>query len=172
MTAPDKQVGRSGVTALRRLPVRQSVLVRAGIGHTFGSFVTSIGAWWPVRPFSAGKDRVRDVTVEQRAGGRVYETWDDGTEVGWGTVEEWEPPERFVMTWTGTPAATQVEFTFTALGPGLTRVAVEHRGWESLTEAQLAEDCALPGGYSSGAYTRGWATILQHMAASITGVAP
>ena len=170
MTASDEQAGRSGVTALRRPPVRQAVLVRASLQHTFVSFVTTIGAWWPVQPFSAGKDRVRDVTVEQQLGGRIYEMWDDGTEVDWGTVTAWEPPRRFVMTWTGTPVATEVEFTFAALGPALTRVAVEHRGWEALTDEQLAEDCALPGGYSSGAYAAGWTTILQALADSLAGV--
>ena len=69
-----------------------------------------------MQPFSAGKDRVRDITIEQRHGGRVYETRDDGTEVCWGTLLAWQPPERFTMTWTGTPASTEVEFTFTALG--------------------------------------------------------
>jgi hypothetical protein len=167
MTAAEKPGGRSAVTALRRPPVRQATLVRASAQHTFGTFVTTIGAWWPVQPFSAGKDRVRDVTVEQRPGGRVYETWDDGTEVDWGALTAWEPPRRFVMTWNGTPAATEVELTFTALGPGLTRVAVEHRGWDTLTDEQLAEDCALPGGYSSGAYSAGWATILRSAADAI-----
>jgi len=171
VTASDEPAGRPAVTALRRPPVRQSVLVRASLQHTFGSFVATIGAWWPVQPFSAGKDRVRDVTVEPRLGGRIYETWDDGTEVDWGTVTAWEPPEGLVMTWTGTPAATEVEFTFTALGPGLTRAAVEHRGWDALTDEQLAEDCALPGGYSSGAYAAGWAMILQSLADSLAGVA-
>jgi hypothetical protein len=160
------------VTALRRPPIRQSTLVRASVRHTFDTFVTTIGAWWPVQPFSAGKDRVRDVTVEQRQGGRVYETWDDGTEIDWGTLLAWQPPERFTITWTGTPAATEVEFTFTALGPALTRVTVEHRGWEVLTDEQLAEDCALPGGYASGAYSQGWATILVRLANAAGGAGP
>ena len=151
MSSADGPASHQVVTALRRPPVRQSTLVRASARHTFDTFVTTIGAWWPVQPFSAGKGRVRDVTVEQRQGGRVYETWDDGTEIDWGTLLTWQPPERFTMTWTGTPATTEVELTFTALGPALTRVTVEHRGWEALTEEQLATDCALPGGYSSGA---------------------
>src|ERR1700678_4322114 len=49
----------STVTALRRPPVRQSVVVRSDRGHTFDTFVRTIGVWWPVTPFSAGKDRVR-----------------------------------------------------------------------------------------------------------------
>lgn len=153
------------VTTLRRPPVRQSVVVRSDAAHTFGTFVRTIGIWWPVRPFSAGGDRVCDVTVEQQVGGRVYETWDDGSQVDWGTLLVWEPPARFAMTWTSTPAPTEVELTFTALGPALTRVAVEHRGWEALTDEQLARDCALPGGYTSGAYSAGWTAILGRFAA-------
>jgi uncharacterized protein YndB with AHSA1/START domain len=144
-----------------RPPVRQSTLVRCDRQRTFGTFVRTIGAWWPVMPFSAGCDRVRDVTFQQRPGGRVYETWQDGTEVDWGELLAWEPPERFVMTWNVTSVPTEVELTFTELGPSLTRVAVEHRGWERLTDEQLAADCALAGGYSGGAFARGWAHILS-----------
>jgi hypothetical protein len=147
------------VTALRP-PVRQSTLVRSGVDNTFDTFVQTIGVWWPVTPFSAGQDRVRDVTFEQRQGGRVYETWQDGTEIDWGELLAWEPPVRFVMTWNITSVATEVELTFQALGPALTRVAVEHRGWEKLSDEQLAQDCALPGGYAGGSFDKGWEFIL------------
>ncbi len=148
-------------------PVRQSTIVRSDVDHTFEAFVRMIGAWWPVDPLSVGKGRVRDVTVEQRLGGRVYETWDDGNTVDWGEVVVWSPPGRLVMTWVHTPAPTEVELAFTALGPGLTRVTVEHRGWEHLTEEQLREDCAAPGGYRSGAYSTGWALALERFARSV-----
>ena len=171
--AVDEPAGRPAVTTLRRPPVRQSTLVRSDIGHTFDVFVRAIGSWWPADPFSAGRHRVRDIAIEPGEGGRVYETWDDGTEVDWGTLLAWQPPERFTMTWACTPAATEVEFTFAALGPALTRVTVEHRGWEALTEDQLAADCALPGGYSSGAYSRGWETILGCLAGAVAdGASP
>jgi hypothetical protein len=106
MIPADETAGRSAVTVFRRPPVRQSTLVRSDAGHTFDVFVRTIGSWWPVELFSAGRDRVRAVTIEQRQGGRVYETWNDGSEVDWGELRAWEPPRRFVMTWTGTPAAT------------------------------------------------------------------
>jgi uncharacterized protein YndB with AHSA1/START domain len=154
------------VTTLRRPPVWQSTLVRSDREHTFDTFVRTIGIWWPVTPFSAGQDRVRDVTFERREGGRVYETWQDGTEADWGSLLAWEPPERFVMTWNMTSVATEVELTFVALGPALTRVAVEHRGWEKLTDEQLAKDCALPGGYAGGSFDKGWAWILSRLAAA------
>jgi uncharacterized protein YndB with AHSA1/START domain len=157
------------VTALRRPPVRQSTLVRSGRRHTFDTFVRTIGIWWPVTAFSAGRDRVRDVTFERYEGGRVYEMWHDGTEICWGELLAWEPPERFVMTWNITPVATEVELTFAELGPALTRVSVEHRGWEKLTDEQLAEDCGLPGGYLGGAFSKGWTHILGCLAAAVEG---
>jgi uncharacterized protein YndB with AHSA1/START domain len=164
-----EQKAAAAVTVLRRPPVRQATLVRSGRRHTFDTFVRTIGIWWPVTPFSAGKDRVREVTFERREGGRVYETWQDGTEICWGELLTWEPPERFVMTWNITSGPTEVELTFAELGPVLTRVAVEHRGWERLTDEQLAEDCALPGGYASGAFSTGWARILGCLVAAAEG---
>jgi hypothetical protein len=122
------------VTELKRPPVRQSVLVRSTRAHTFETFVAEMGTWWPVNPSSAGKDRVRDVTVERRTGGRVYETWADGTQVDWGELLAWEPPRRFAMTWAIVSVLTQVELTFTELGPALTKVSVVHSGWEKLAE--------------------------------------
>ncbi|MHC1559628.1 SRPBCC domain-containing protein [Actinomycetospora sp. C-140] len=158
---------QADVTPLHRPPIRQATTVRSGRAHTFDVFVATIGQWWPLQPYSAGKDRVREVLVEQRVDGRVYERWDDGTEVDWGRLLAWSPPERFVMTWNITPLPTEVELTFTALGPSLTRVAVEHRGWEALSEAQLGEDCARPGGYRGGAFVRGWEEILGAFAAAV-----
>ena len=154
------------VVVLLRPPVRQMALVRAGRQHTFDTFVDTIGVWWPVNPFSAGKDRVRNVSIHKRVGGRVYETWDDGTEADWGEVLAWSPPERFAMTWAIGTVQTEVELMFTELGPALTRVSVVHSGWEKLSDEQLAKDCALPGGYLSGAFDKGWATILGRLASA------
>jgi hypothetical protein len=149
---------------LIRPPVRAATYVRSDITHTFEAFVRTIGAWWPARPFSAGKDRVRDITIEPRSGGRVFETWADGTVADWGEIGVWTPPARFTMSWLGTPRPTEVELGFADLGPSLTRVTVEHRGWEALTDEELAADCALPGGYSGGAYSEGWERVLAAFA--------
>jgi hypothetical protein len=54
------------------------------------------------------------------------------------------------------PGGTEVELRFRTLGPALTRVELEHRGWERLTEEQLAAVSAVAGGYSAG-----WAHILD-----------
>ena len=151
---PNSERGAS-VRRLQRPPIRQSVLVHSDITHTFGTFVRTIGLWWPAALFSSGKEVVRDILVEERLGGRVSEIWEDGTVVVWGEILRWDPPHRFLMTWTGTPATTEVEFTFIALGLALTRVTVEHRGWETLSEAQWDQACPRPGGYAAG-----WELIL------------
>jgi hypothetical protein len=159
----------ASVARIAPSPVRQFTLVRSDVKHTFDVFVRTIGVWWPTNPASAGRERTCEVTVEPKPGGRVYETWDDGTTVDWGRILLWQPPVRFVMSWVLTPEPTEVELTFTGLGPRLTRVSVEHRGWEALSEEQLREDCAAPGGYSSGAYSSGWAFILSRLAACAVG---
>jgi hypothetical protein len=150
------------VMPLRRAPIRQSTLVRSDIRRTFDVFVDTIAQWWPLRPYSIGQDRVRDVVFERRVTGLIYEVWDDGHTVTWGRLLAWQPPTRFVMTWEILPAVTEVELTFRALGPALTRVAVEHRGWEALTEEQLAAATTVEGGYRAG-----WAEVLATFARAV-----
>ena len=50
-----------------------------------------------------------------------------------GAAPDLGPATPFHHDWLCTPAPHRVELTFTALGPALTRVAVEHRGWEALS---------------------------------------
>lgn len=161
-----EQTTRAAGAVPHRPPIRRATLVRSDVDHTFDVFVRTIGAWWPVRPYSAGGERVRDVTLEPRLGGRLVETWADGTVVEWGRVLAWEPPHALVLSWDCTPATTEVELRFAALGPALTRVSVEHRGWEALSEQQLGQDCAQPGGYAAGSFATGWSTILAALAAA------
>jgi uncharacterized protein YndB with AHSA1/START domain len=161
---------RAGVvSALVRPPIRQSIVVHQRRDKTFETFVGRIGEWWPLTPFSTGTSRVVRVRFEEHVGGRVYEIWDDGTERDWGRVLDWEPPERFVMTWNITGEPTDVELRFTALEDGTTQVDLEHRGWERLTDAQLGKDCALPGGYLGGSFNRGWTIILGRFTALAEG---
>ena len=110
----DAEPGTTGeIVVLRRPPIRQATIIRADRNDSFDSFVRHIGAWWPVRTISIGRERVRDVTLEPRLGGRLYETWDDDTTIEWGTVMAWNPPDRFLISWLNTPVPTEVEFRFT-----------------------------------------------------------
>ena len=98
-------------------------------------------------PFSVGRERISDVVLEPGPGGRIYEVWEDGTTADWGRIIDWDPPARFSMTWNATGTPTIVELEFCSLGAARTEVRLEHRGWDALSERELGEDCALPGGY-------------------------
>lgn len=157
----------AAVRTLQRPPIRQQTLVHASQARTFGIFATRIHTWWPVGQFSAGRERIRDVVTEPFVGGRVYERWNDDTEVDWATVSVWDPHDRLTLTWHLTPAATRVDLTFGVVAPRLTSVRLEHSGWESLTDEQLGTDCALPGGYLGGSFERGWRRILAAFGAHL-----
>ncbi len=147
-----------------RPPIRQATTVRSSAQHTFDIFVRKLDQWWPLQTHSQGQHEVVGVTFEERVGGRVYETWADGQTRTWGTLLAWEPPTRFVLTWDiMAPAVTEVELTFRPLGPSLTRVQVEHRGWEQLSGTDLE---AL--GAKRGSYDVGWAMILRRFAESMS----
>jgi Activator of Hsp90 ATPase homolog 1-like protein len=145
------------VIPMQRPPIRQSTMVRSSVEHTFEVFVDKLDQWWPLRTHSQGKERVASVTVERRAGGRVYETWHNGETRTWGTLLAWDPPQRFVLTWDIiAPRVTEVELTFRELAPSLTRVEVEHRGWEKLSDTDLELI-----GEKRESYDGGWAMILR-----------
>lgn len=155
------------VVQLARPPIRQSIVVNGPRERAFDVFVRRMVEWWPLVPFSIGHDRVRAVEIEERVGGQVIETWDDGTTQVWGDVLAWDEPTTFSMTWNVTGTPTIVELRFVEVADAVTRVELEHRGWERLTEAELGEDCAVPGGYFGGAFHEGWREILSHYATAM-----
>ncbi len=145
-------------------PIRRSTTVRSDQAHTFDVFVRTLGRWWPLVPYSLGHDAVVDVTVTPGIGGEVYETRRDGSRARWGRLTAWDPPERFAMTWEVLAGGTEVEVAFRPLGPSLTRVELEHRGWERLSAAQLRTATAAAGGYA-----RGWELVLAAFATHLEG---
>ena len=80
-------------------PVHKTLVVGCSPERAFEVFTREIGSWWPLHRHSIGEDRVVEVVVEERAGGRVFERHSDGGEADWGTVLEWDPPAAFAMTW-------------------------------------------------------------------------
>jgi len=140
-------------------PIRQTTNVRSDRDHVFSVFVRRLADWWPLQSHSLGQEKVAEVHVEERLGGRVYEVWSDGQERDWGEIIVWEPPERFAMTWRTLSEETEVELHFLELGAALTRVELEHRGWERLPAEEVIERTSPPGGYPHG-----WQLILGRLA--------
>jgi uncharacterized protein YndB with AHSA1/START domain len=136
--------------------VHHSVTVPIDRDRAFKLFTEEIGSWWPSEGYKISEGPITEV-FEARRGGRWYELAEDGSECTVGTILEWEPPSRFLMTWQLTPAwafepdlerATKVEVLFEEAGGG-TRVSLEHRGFEAYGEegAQMRGEVGGEGGW-------------------------
>ena len=83
MTTPER--------IIRPAPVRRSIDVAVSQARAFEVFTSGMGRWWP-RDKSIGSSPQAAVVLEPVAGGRWYETGQDGSECQWGKVLAWEPP--------------------------------------------------------------------------------
>ena len=133
------------------------VLVDAPPDEAFHLFTAEIGLWWRRdTPYWNDRERGLSVTIEPYVGGRFLEVYDldAGTGLEVGRVTEWEPGQRFAMTWTqvGWPegVSTDIEVSFEAEGAG-TRVRLTQSGFERVG----------PQGESFRAgYDMGWKEVL------------
>jgi uncharacterized protein YndB with AHSA1/START domain len=121
-------------------PVRKTLSVECSPERAFEVFTGEIMSWWPIDRHSIHKDKVRDVVLEPREGGEMYELAEGGKREHWARVVTFEPPKRLVLAWKVNPttdAPTEIEVTFTPDGDG-TRVDLEHRNWEQAGEGASA----------------------------------
>jgi uncharacterized protein YndB with AHSA1/START domain len=141
-------------------PVRKQITVNRSPEEAFKIWTDGLASWWPMEKHSIGAERVTSAAFEPKAGGRVYEIWDDGQERDWAEVLVFEPPHRFVIAWRPNPdqpAPTEVEVRFVADGAA-TLVELEHRGWE-----RLGED----GAEARESYDNGWVLTLERYAEAV-----
>jgi uncharacterized protein YndB with AHSA1/START domain len=113
--------------------IRREVVVELGQARAFELFTADMTSWWP-SAHHIGSAPIQEIVVEPWSGGRWYTKHQDGTETSTGFVTAWDPPDRLVITWQigadwkfHTDLVTTVEIRFEALGPGRTRVSLEHR---------------------------------------------
>ncbi len=134
--------------------LRLSFVVEAPVDHAFEVWTRRIDTWWPADHTASGEEDAA-VVLECRLGGRIFERTVDGVEHDWGEITVWEPPTRFGYLWhlrRDRADATDVEIRFVDLGP-MTRVEIEHRGWE-----RLGGDGVTWRERNKG----GWSTLLPH----------
>jgi uncharacterized protein YndB with AHSA1/START domain len=122
---------------IRPAPVRKSIEVAVGRERAFEVFTARMGRWWPSKK-SIGTSPQRDVVLEPRVGGRWFERGEDGAETPWGEVLAYERPARLLLAWRINAQwaydpnfETEVEVLFREIGPGRTRVELEHRKLEA-----------------------------------------
>ncbi|MEO5885238.1 MAG: SRPBCC family protein [Candidatus Limnocylindrales bacterium] len=141
-------------------PLRLAFDVARPAGHAFAVWTADIGRWWPLDHTTSGEPDLL-VTLEPRLGGRIFERTADGREFDWGEILVWEPPQRFVYSWhlrRSREDATEVEIRFVATAADVTRIEIEHRGWE-----RLGSDGPTWRDRNRG----GWATLLPHYQAAL-----
>jgi len=115
--------------------VRKTITVDCTIEEAFRVFTAEAVSWWPVESHSI-HETVAEIVFETAVGGEVYEVSTSGEKGYWATVLDWDPPNRLVLAWNilradGSP--TEVEVRLLPEGAG-TRVELEHRGWDKLSE--------------------------------------
>ena len=122
--------------------VNKEIVVEAPPDRAFRVFTENFDSWWP-RGHHIGKSDMKAAVMEGRPNGRWYELGVDGSECDWGYVIAWEPPHRVVLAWQldaqwqyNPSLTTEVEVTFTPLGPSTTRVELEHRHLERFGEME------------------------------------
>jgi uncharacterized protein YndB with AHSA1/START domain len=103
--------------------------------QAFDTWTRRCATWWPASHTICREPAA--ITFEPHSGGRIVERAPDGAEHDWGTILDWEPPERLRYRWHlffDPSEATEVEVTFIASDAG-TAVRLEQRGWERLGDA-------------------------------------
>jgi uncharacterized protein YndB with AHSA1/START domain len=110
--------------------------------RAFAAFTSEIAAWWrPNRLFEFTSRRSGVLAFEPHEGGRVTETYTDGSVFEIGRIRVWEPPSRLVFSWRQASFTagqeTEVHVRFEPAGDE-TRVTVEHFGWETVPPEHVA----------------------------------
>lgn len=122
-------------------PDRSRVLVAARVpcepAEAFARFTTEIGQWWQPNPlFQFSDGRTGALAFETGEGGRLIETYDDGTDFVVGVISTWAPPRLLELSWRCASfppdLSTELHVTFEPIGPGQTRVTIEHYGWDTI----------------------------------------
>jgi hypothetical protein len=140
-------------------PVVKMIELSCTAEQAFEVFVVKTTDWWPKgkNSVSAGKGEVaRDVIIEPRLGGAIYEITPDGARLEWGVMTRFEPGVALAMTWNpggGAPADTMVEVAF-EMTPNGCRVTLTHSGWEALGES---------GGGMRDSYNSGWVHVFEEL---------
>lgn len=134
--------------------VRQEVVVDLPQEEAFWAF-TNLDRIKP-RQHNMLAVPIERTVLEQRVGGNVYDRGVDGSTCRWGRVLAFDPPAVLAFSWDIGPDwqvasdlthTSEVEVTFTPVGPDRTTVVLVHRhlerhgdGWEAMRSGVDVDD--------------------------------
>ena len=139
--------------------VRCHVTVSAPPERAFAVFTDGMDSWWN-RDHHVQSGTLKEIGVEPRVGGRLWEENEAGDVCTWGRVLAWDPPRVFAFSWLIGPSfeipaadapGSRVTVTFSPTDTGTyvelvhDRLDVHGPGWERLRDA-----VANPGGWPGG----------------------
>ncbi len=142
------------MTSTEPAPVMRSAWVPRTPADAFAIFTDEIGAWWPLPSHGLFGSEAGGLAFRN---GLLVEYATDGRETTWGEVVDWDPPNRFAITWhPGQPSddASHVTVSFEAADGG-TQVIIRHDGWEAFGEDALARRRTYAG-------PNAWGSVLDH----------
>jgi hypothetical protein len=148
-----------------------TTVVETDAATAFKIFTAEVDAWWKQGPRFRPSVRGPGVLhFEPGVGGRLLETYDDGSTFEFGRVTVWEPGRRLVFEAFARAfqpgESTEVEVRFEPTGKD-TRVTVVHRGWE-----RFPDDHPVKHGLSESAFNDlmsvWWADLLASIKNHIT----
>jgi uncharacterized protein YndB with AHSA1/START domain len=153
-TSPTASTDAAETTA-----VRTSIEVAAPPERAYEVFTGGIDRWWN-RDHHVLPGTLKEIGVEPREGGALWEEMDSGERCTWGRVLVWDPPRGFAFSWMigpdwGVPAsdapASRVTVSFTPTEGGTLVELVHDRldahgeGWEKVRSGVGAD-----GGWPNG----------------------
>ncbi|ALO67508.1 hypothetical protein AS189_14690 [Arthrobacter alpinus] len=137
-------------------PCEQSVIIDVPVDQAFDGFSDSVHLWWPVAEqsvFGEGSHVaiLRDHLVEES---------EDGDEVIWAEIQEWDSPGLIRFHWTlgdENLGSNDVDVKFETANESMTRVTIS---WEQVLDQQSD---------SENAFTCDWSLILSRYARFMGG---
>ncbi len=138
----------SNSTTATILDTQMEIPIGGGVAAVWQALTDDIGAWWPEEFYAGGEPAKRRYHLEAKPGGRMYEEWEGGGGVLWGTVVAVDPARRLQVMgstfpnwggpsfWFGTweleadGVGTILRFSESTVGRiSATRAAETEKGW-------------------------------------------
>ena len=139
--------------------IKKTVEVPGDAAQAFSIFVDRIATWWPLdkNSVSAMQGEVaKEVVIEPKLDGKVYEIGHDDTVHDWGKVTAYEPGKHLALDWHigfAPSNASKVDIYFTDIEDDRTRVDLSHGNWEA-----FGDKCES----MRDGYAQGWVGVFEN----------